>query len=120
MRSLNNEPSPELQPMGVRMPFRVDDIRRTAPNRWEFDLLGLYGWPCFAVLRTDETGHGLTTDETYIENLILWEVVMPYSRRQILGQANFEIAEHAGRRSKYSRWRSQASVGVVDPRICVS
>lgn len=80
------------------MPFRVDDIRRTLPNRWEFDLKGLYGWPCFAVLQTDETGHGLTTDETYIENLILWEVVMPYSRRNILTTANFEIPVHASRR----------------------
>lgn len=80
------------------MPFRVDDIRRTPPNRWEFDLLGLYGWPCFAVLRTDETGHGLTTDEIYVENLILWEVVMPSSRRQILGKANFEIPEDASPR----------------------
>jgi hypothetical protein len=84
--------------MDVRMPFRVDDIRRGPPNRWEFDLMGLYGWPCFAVLQTDETGHGLTTDETYIENLVLWEVVMPPSRRQILGKSNFEIPEHSEER----------------------
>ena len=77
------------------MPFRVDDVRRTPPNRWEFDLLGLYGWPCIAVLQTDETGHGLTTDEAYIENLVLWGVVMPQSRRQILGNSNFEIPTNA-------------------------
>lgn len=77
------------------MPFRVEDIRRTSPNRWEFDIVGLYGWPCFAVLRTDEAGHGLTTDKAYVENLVLWGVMMPRTRRRILGASNFEIPDCA-------------------------
>lgn len=84
--------------MDVEMSFRIDDIRRTSPNQWEFDMVGLYGWPCFAVLQTDETGHGLSTDETHLANLVLWEIAMPKSRRHILGTANFKIPEHAEQR----------------------
>ena len=102
--------------VGLLMPFRIDAICRTHANRWQFQIKGLHGWPCFATLETDDAGRGLKLpDRRELENLILWDPGGPPRQPEILSADCFAIptdadAEHAPARGgggSHKHWLGQ-------------